>query len=420
MNAVRAQKTTALANGKRRICAHVQLDSRRIPLTQRFRSEVLRHQRVCYFTNFLQLQSHHYPTMTFTSPPEAVFTAVIFQNSPPSDLEDPLLEKSTEVPVAKPIDNDATSPLENKSMLLRLKLLSFVTGCMIACASQLILSQTLWDSDILERPAQDVVVFSLLWSFWTCGAVFVFMLGLIYGVFKFLSIKKDDKLWDDCVFQMEAHLIVGALISISTAWIMLDVLQLRVPGHTTHNIVVFTFAIIGYLIFFRCMTLSSSTERASTDTITNSLPTYQLVASTLGLIVGICSQFLLSFVLWTDHMAKPIIDNVVVFSLLWSVCTVIITFSGCLTLRFLTSDEVNQVAAERIFLRMESHYVFCSLIGICAAWILMDVVLGMSEQIAPSIVMLTVSLAAFRVILYCFPEEKCLEEIEMKHVVQEA
>ena len=46
----------------------------------------------------------------------------------------------------------------------------------------------------------------------------------------------------------------------------------------------------------------------------------------------------------------------------------------------------------------------------------MDVVLGMSEQIAPSIVMLTVSLAAFRMILYCFPEEKCLEEIEMKTV----
>lgn len=360
--------------------------------------------------------------MTSKSPPEAVFTAVIFQHSSstPSELEEPLLEKSTvEVPVAKPVDNNVASPLENKSVILRLKILSFVTGCLIACASQLILSQTLWDSDILERPAQDVVVFSLLWSFWTCGAVFLFMLGLIYGVFKFLNIKKDDKLWDDCVFQMEAHLIVGALISISTAWIMLDVLQLRIPGHTTHNIVVFSLAIVGYLIFFRCMTLSSPSERASTDATANSLPTYQLVASTLGLIVGICSQFLLSFVLWTDHMAKPIIDNVVVFSLLWSVCTVVITFSGCLTLRFLTSDEINQLTAERIFLRMESHYVFCSLIGICAAWILMDVVLGMSEQIAPSIVMLTVSLAAFRVILYCFPEEKCLEEIEMKDVAPE-
>ena len=358
--------------------------------------------------------------MTINPPPEAVFTAVIFKNSPIGELEEPLLEKFTEVPIAKPTDNDdVVSPLDNKTVLVRLKVLSFVTGCMIACASQLILSQTLWDSDILERPSQDVLVFSLLWSFWTCGAVFVFMLGLIYGVFRFLKINKEDKLWDDCVFQMEAHLIVGALISISTAWIMLDVLQLRIPGHTTHNIVVFTVAIIGYLIFFRCMTLSSSAERDSTDVVINALPTYQLVASTLGLIVGICSQFLLSFALWTDHMAEPIIKNVVLFSLLWSICTVVITFSGCLTLRFLTSDEVNQLSAERIFLRMESHYVFCSLIGICAAWILMDVVLGMSEQIAPSIVMLTVSLAAFRVILYCFPEEKCLEEIEMKHVAAE-
>lgn len=363
--------------------------------------------------------------MTDRCPPQAVFTAVLFKNQASTssvELEEPLLAKPTNaaIPVAKPVDETSTtSPLENKALLLRLKILSFVTGCLIACVSQLILSQTLWDSDILDRPAQDVIVFSLLWSFWTCGAVFVIMLSLIFGVFKFLNIKRDDKHWDDCVFQMEAHLIVGALISISTAWIMLDVLQLRVPGHTTHNIVVFSLALVGYLVFFRCMTWTNSPENPK-DNVTTVLPTYQLVASTLGLIVGICSQFLLSFVLWQDHMSKPIIDNVVIFSLLWSVCTVLITFTGCLTLRFLTSDESNKVTAERIFLRMESHYVFCSLIGICAAWILMDVVLGMCEQIAPSIVMLTVSLAAFRVILYCFPEEKCLEEIEMKDVAPEA
>lgn len=362
-------------------------------------------------------------TAAASSSTPTLFTAVLFKqsSSSPKELEEPLLEKSSSVPVAEPDDannvsSTYTSPLENSTVMLRLKVFSFVTGCMIACVSQLILSQTLWDSDILDRPAERVVVFSLLWSFWTCIAVFVFMIGLIFGVFKFLKVKRDDKLWDDCVFQMEAHLIVGALISISTAWIMLDVLQLRVPGHTTHNIVVFIFAMIGYLIFFRCMTLSSAGESSSNDAVASSLPTYQLVASTLGLIVGICSQFLLSFVLWTDHMSKPILDNVVVFSLLWSFCTVVITFSGCLTLRFLTSDEVNQVTAERIFLRMESHYVFTSLIGICAAWILMDVVLGMSEQIAPSIVMLTVSLAAFRIILYCFPEDKCIQEIEMKDV----
>lgn len=198
---------------------------------------------------------------------------------------------------------------------------------------------------------------------------------------------------------------------------MLDVLQLRIPGHTTHNFVVFALAIIGYCIFFRFMTRLTATENnESSDQVSAVLPTYQLVASTLGLIVGVCSQFLLSFVLWTDHMSKPIIDNVVIFSLLWSICTVLITFSGCLTLRFLTSDVSSPLTAERIFLRMESHYVFCSLIGICSAWILMDVVLGMSEQIAPSVVMLSVSLAAFRMILYCFPEEKCLEEIEMRKV----
>ena len=150
--------------------------------------------------------------MTVKAPPPQLFTAVLFQGSsaPVADLQEPLLEKSSpDIPMAQPTElQDTTSPLESNKVLFRLKMLSFVTGCMIACMSQLILSQTLWDSDILERPVKDVVVFSLLWSFWTCSAVFAVMLGLIYGVFKFLGIKKDDKLWDDCIFQMEAHLIV--------------------------------------------------------------------------------------------------------------------------------------------------------------------------------------------------------------------
>jgi hypothetical protein len=142
-------------------------------------------------------------------PPPQLFTAVLFKRNA-DELQEPLLEKKavTEIPAALPNEKDETSPLTSKHIMRRLKVLSFVTGCMVACASQLFLSQTLWDSDILEQPAKDVVVFSLLWSFWTCAAVFIVMVALIYGVYKFLKVKKDDKLWDDAIFQMESHLIV--------------------------------------------------------------------------------------------------------------------------------------------------------------------------------------------------------------------
>lgn len=117
-------------------------------------------------------------------------------------------------------------------------------------------------------------------------------------------------------------------------------------------------------------------------------------------------------------MTKPVIENVVAFSMLWSVCSVVLTFVGCVSLRLLTLDETNRLSAERIFLRMESHFIFCSLIGICIAWILIDLIMDMQEQIVPSILMLVVSLLAFCGIVSCFPEEKCLEDLQDLNDIQ--
>jgi hypothetical protein len=78
-------------------------------------------------------------------------------------------------------------------------------------------------------------------------------------------------------------------------------------------------------------------------------------------------------------------------------------------------EEHNMLETERVFLRMEAHYVFCALIGICAAWILMNVALGLEQQVLPSLGMLALSLIGFRAILHCFPEEDCLAEIGLAH-----
>jgi hypothetical protein len=366
--------------------------------------------------------------------PHGVFTAILLfpqqgrkTENTDNDLEFPLLqhhEKQQAVEVEKGDDNTtfiASSPLDDGSVMKKLKALAFMCGCMVAWFSQYVLSETLWDPSILLQPTSAVVAFSCVWSFWTCFMVFAAMLLLIHAIYRGYNIRSNDPSWDDCVFQIEAHLIVGALLSISLSWIMMDVLQLGRPGYTVHNIVLLVVAVVAYVLFFRCQSYccaeDTTTKQQDLKTMRSSdmMLTFQLVAGTLGLIVGICSQFLLSIALWKDRMTKPVIDNVILFSLLWSFSTVVISFAGCLALRLLTVDEKDRMTAERIFLRMESHYVFCSLIGICVAWILMDLVLGMSDQIFPSFVMLAASLAAFRLILHCFPEEKCLEEIEMKN-----
>jgi len=394
------------------------------------------------------------------------------------------------VGTASPKDGEWQDPYPS---LWRLKVLSFVTGSITAAVSQAILGSTLWvdngsflaanqqqamrqpdpegDAPPVDGGGSDtlsVVGFSLLWSFWTCVMIFIAMLALVRAVLGSAppppppsssagdgngDIEKETekrrqrqeeelryKVWEDTVFQMEAHHIVGALLSISAIWVAVDVLQsVFVAGDATsstwsavlalpspcQNALLLVLGLAWYGLFVRCILKKSSGEsqqqkEGSDEDGSNAglLSTYQLIASTLGLISGLCSQFLLSFLLWKDNMSQPVVDHVIAFSVLWSFCTVVLTFLGCLSLRFLTvedddedGDGGDKLVAERTFLRMESHYIFCSLIGICSAWILIDLVMGMEDQIFPSVLMLALSLAAFGGIVRCFPEDQCLADL---------
>jgi hypothetical protein len=352
----------------------------------------------------------------------------------------------------------------------RIKLLSFVTGALIAVASQLLLGQLMWrPTHAAQSPSgapvayegprstREIVVFSLLWSFYTCVMIFGSLAVFVRCVCRFClhrqrseqssSIKpkagRNDSTQpsivdlDGDLFQIEAHHIVGSLLSISFIWILVDIYQsiskkqkwqngLGLPS-LHQDVVYMVIAAAWYAIFVRCVMRKRSDANAKDAGTTGQsggsgglMSTYQMIAATLGLISGLCSQFLLSFVLWKEHMTKPVIENVVAFSLLWSVCSVILTFVGCVSLRLLTLDESSRVSAERIFLRMESHFIFCSLIGICMAWILIDLIMDMREQIVPSILMLAASLLAFCGIVACFPEDKCLADLQDLELIETA
>jgi 3-deoxy-D-arabino-heptulosonate 7-phosphate (DAHP) synthase len=99
----------------------------------------------------------------------------------------------------------------------------------------------------------------------------------------------------------------------------------------------------------------------------------------------------------------------------------VLTALGCLSLsRLLLVDHHDDTAVEqeeqdrnhhereRTIMRMETVYIGASLVGICAAWILIDVTHDMAEQVVPSLLLLVASLGAFMAILACFPEEECL------------
>ena len=238
------------------------------------------------------------------------------------------------------------------------------------------------------------------------------------------QIQHDAQLLDDTLFQLEAHYVVAALFTISAAWLLNDVYELAddaAAQTTIHPVLTIVAAGIAFSIFFHYILQKDNVQQVASaadkqngidydDSCHSMMPTYRMIAATLGLIVGVCSQFILSLVLWKDHMTVPAVDNVIYFSLLWSVLTVAITFGGCMSLRLLLVGSSSSGVSEqqRALLRMEAVYISCSLIGICFAWILIDILAGMPEQVLPSMFLLVFSLLAFHVILKCFPEDKCL------------
>lgn len=307
----------------------------------------------------------------------------------------------------KPLLSDKTKMSFSSS---RLRALLFVTGCLVAGFSQLILSQILWEQDILTKPMKEVLVFSLLWSFWTCLIVFSAM-GIVV---RYLTWEYELSREDDFVFSLEAFYIMGSLLAVSTSWFSFDFLDMKFPAHG-HTFSLLGLSLFTYGLFFKSMTTrirqkrAKGVEKSASDDL---LPTYQLLAATLGLLVGVCSQFVLSFTfLNQNHLLG---SNTTVFTLLWAFLTVASTFTGCVVLRLLVDTEHTQPCEkERIFLRMESHYVFCTLIGICFAWFAMNASYGTNQHLLPSVAMLGVSLLAFRYIVWLFPEDECLKEIEL-------
>lgn len=364
------------------------------------------------------------------------------------DLNEPLLNQAIQEVEEECSIHKNRNLIESQSSSIpsvtSLKTLATVSGGVIAASSQFALWITLWDDNILNKSTIEVVQFSLAWSFWTCLVVFMSM-SMLVAFIRQKYIDKGDKRVDelnsqdedDIVFQIEAFYVVGALASISMVWIINDFFQTYILTATTaiqiHPVLTVLFAGFGYALVARWILSRRNTNRALAQAtaaecdrsnynckLEKLSSTYQMIAATLGLIVGVCSQFLLAMILWRDNMTKPIVDSVLMFSLLWSAVTVFLTLSGCVSIRLLVVSNngdsegpsiAYKIVQNRVLLLMESAYVSSSLIGVCAAWIVIDVLSGMTSQILPSIFMLTVSLVAFRMILHFFPEEFSPEEM---------
>ena len=338
-----------------------------------------------------------------------------------NDLQKPLLGEDSS-PKQDPDTDEQKVAVLSKTTFFRLKILFALTGSLIAYLGQIALCLLLWRDDIYQRTRHDVLIFSLFWSFWTCVVFFVGLLALLRLVQKrFVT-----PLGEPTLFWLEACYVAGAQLTITVTWLSKDLLQ-RGPVVLLSHPVTTTLALLvpGYLWLARALLWKhplisepvDSLQNKDQQSNNNNNTVYCWLAAWLGLGVGVGSQFTLGMLLWKDHsMTEPVIPSVIYFSLFWSCCTVVMTFLGCLSLRFLLPaiNETDSIQGDatavlgRLLLRMEATYISCTLVGICSAWMVIDCMIGLTDQVLPSMVMLALSLLCFHLILRCFPEDTCV------------
>lgn len=106
--------------------------------------------------------------------------------------------------------------------------------------------------------------------------------------------------------------------------------------------------------------------------------------------------------------------DIVVFSLLWSLFTsglaiVILAFlRNLVRATYETDSEEQNDQLDDMILHMECRFVVGALIGVCTAWALTDLILGLSIQIVYSFITLGVALAWCKLMMWFFsaPEEE--------------
>jgi hypothetical protein len=141
---------------------------------------------------------------------------------------------------------------------------------------------------------------------------------------------------------------------------------------------------------------------------------FKFSALLLGLLVGFFIQFstlganFLVITLWGEDVITKSKTDIIVFSLLWSFFTSAMAIVILGFLRNLVTITYSAVGGrsvdllEEMVLHMECRFVVGALVGVCLAWTMTDVLLGMRAQIVYSLVTLVVALVWCKTMMMCF------------------
>jgi len=330
-------------------------------------------------------------------------------------------------------DDNHCQPLLKESLIRdgdkvvhsRLKVASLVCGSLIAPLSQLVLAQALWSDEVLQRSNARIAFFAFIWSLATCSTVYL-------GMAIFLWVNRRNKaISDDEAFHLETHHIVGSLSSLILVWILHDVVSLKShfmasPSHRRMIVVtLFSFYVLFLFWFLTSIqreALRNTRKRGETSlepTKKKQLQrTLQLIASIAGLLVGTCTQLLLVCFLQDTDTREPIVSNTLFLAAIWgSISMVSAAVGGALLSGLIVPEEFKYRGQyERALWKMEISYTVAVLVGIAAAWIMIDLFYGAMDKMATNLGLLVLSLLAFLALIKCFPVQTTEDNIEEQEI----
>ena len=132
-----------------------------------------------------------------------------------NSMEEPLLEQPPKTSEAQEEEENQHSSVKTSSLLLGLMVGFFIQFSTLGANYVVII---LWGEDVMNTSKSDIILFSLLWSFFTSSMAIVilaFLRNLIEA-----SYTGDD--FENVILHLECRFVVGALIGVCSAWAATD------------------------------------------------------------------------------------------------------------------------------------------------------------------------------------------------------
>jgi hypothetical protein len=163
-------------------------------------------------------------------------------------------------------------PKLDDTMFRKFKASSLVLGLMVGFFIQFstlganFLMITLWGEDVMTKSKHDIVVFSLVWSFFT-SAMAIVILGFLRNIITTVTTQDVDEL----VLHMECRFVVGALIGVCFAWTATDMV-LGMRAQIVYSLVTLTVALAWCRVMMWCFTTTTTTEEEESKTDKKQIP----------------------------------------------------------------------------------------------------------------------------------------------------